>query len=414
MRCVFLLCLTLAALPLKAQDTLRVRLNEADSLFLRGNLLLLAEHYRINASKALELQAGLWDNPTLSVELSTYNSNRSRVLDVGKGGEKIISLQQLLYTAGKRNKRVAFASEATRLTEYEFAELMRTLKFELRDRFFESLFLMRTIRRFSEQITVLRETVEAFEKESARNNISLKEVVRLKALLFQLTNDRTEINLELTDNQRVLRNLLGTQAYILPVSDSTRLARYRLGPFTADDLKARAFRNRPDLHVTESLARQAELGLSLEKAQAVPDLQVGATYDQAGSYINNYVGISVSSAIPLLNRNQGNIRAARQHVDYRRQLLDQKKIELANEVVTAVRKVEEVEQASTGQRLTEPLDQLSKGMYENFRKRNISLLEFVDFVETYQETIREYNRLQATRIKAYEELNFTVGEELFH
>ncbi|MBO9639538.1 MAG: TolC family protein, partial [Siphonobacter aquaeclarae] len=137
-------------------------------------------------------------------------------------------------------------------------------------------------------------------------------------------------------------------------------------------------------------------------------------YDQAGSYINNYVGISVSSAIPLLNRNQGNIRAARQHVDYRRQLLDQKKIELANEVVTAVRKVEEVEQASTGQRLTEPLDQLSKGMYENFRKRNVSLLEFVDFVETYQETIREYNRLQATRIKAYEELNFTVGEELFH
>ncbi|MNL89198.1 hypothetical protein D3C87_2193750 [compost metagenome] len=52
-------------------------------------------------------------------------------------------------------------------------------------------------------------------------------------------------------------------------------------------------------------------------------------------------------------------------------------------------------------------------MYDNFQKRNITLLEFIDFIETYNESVREFNRLQSDRIKVYEELSFVVGEELF-
>ena len=81
----------------------------------------------------------------------------------------------------------------------------------------------------------------------------------------------------------------------------------------------------------------------------------------------------------------------------------------------AVQKVGIAEKAyqSVENQFTDQFQLLSKGMFENFQKRNITLLEFIDFIETYNESIREYNRLQADRIKVYEELNFVVGEELF-
>ncbi|RYF46806.1 MAG: TolC family protein, partial [Cytophagaceae bacterium] len=88
-------------------DSLTLTLRQADSLFLRNNLLLLAERFRVDASQAQVLQAGLYDNPTVTLELSTYNPETRRIPDIGRQGQKIVSVQQLLYTAGKRNKRVA-------------------------------------------------------------------------------------------------------------------------------------------------------------------------------------------------------------------------------------------------------------------------------------------------------------------
>ena len=120
------------------------------------------------------------------------------MLDVGRGGEKIISIQQLLYTAGKRNKRVALATEAAHLTELELLDLLRGLRFELRSRFYAIYFQQQTLARYDRQIATIQTTVTAYEREYERNNVSLRELLRLKALLFQLSNDRTEIRFQLS------------------------------------------------------------------------------------------------------------------------------------------------------------------------------------------------------------------------
>ena len=111
-----------------AQDALRLSLKQVDSLFLQNNLILLSERFRIEASKAAVIQARLWDNPTLSTEWNAYNPDKKRVLDVAKGGQKIVSIEQVLLTAGKRSKQVALAIENAQMTEYEFLDLLRTLK----------------------------------------------------------------------------------------------------------------------------------------------------------------------------------------------------------------------------------------------------------------------------------------------
>ncbi|MBB5283836.1 cobalt-zinc-cadmium efflux system outer membrane protein [Rhabdobacter roseus] len=415
MRLLSVALFVFVSFSLSAQDTLRISLAQADSLFIQNNLAILAERYRIEASRAFELQDRLWENPNLFVEISAYNGTRGKVLDVGQQGQKIISVQQLVYTASKRNKRVALAAESTRMTEYEFFELIRALKFELRERFFETYFLSHTIQLFDAQMATLQATVAAFEKEYNRNNVALKEVLRLKALLFQITNDRTTIQYELLDNQRELRNILQVEVPISPRIDSAQLRRYRLGTYTSQSLQEKALLSRADLRIAESLARQAELNYSLQKALAVPDLRLGATYDQAGSYINNYLGLSLSTDLPILNRNQGAIRAARSMITYQKTLENAHKASILNEVETALRKVQEADKVfeSVEGSFAAQFELLSRGIYDNFQKGNITLLEFIDFIETYNESIKQFNRLQADRIRVYEELNYAVAEELF-
>ncbi len=396
-------------------DSLRLTRRQADSLFLSNNLLLLAERFRVEAAQAQIAQAKLFDNPSVSVELSTYNSQTHRVFDVGGEGQKIVTVSQLLYTAGKRNKRIALASEVARLTQFELLDLLRGLRFELRSRFYAIYFQQRTLARFDQQLSILQTTVDAYEKEYARNNVSLRELVRLKALLFEIGNDRTEILLQLADDQRTLRTLLGVEQPIQPLVFEETLGRYQLPNIPDDSLRTLALRNRPDLLATESLTQQAKLNLDLQRALTRPDLRLGGTYDQAGSYVPNYLGVSVTADIPLTNRNQGGVAAARAQISYQQRIQQQKVVQVSNDVATSLQKVREVdgrlrsiESGFTGQ-----FDLLNQGVITSFRQGNITLLEFVDLIESYNQSVRELNRLKADRVGAYEELNYLTGENLF-
>ncbi|CAG5068474.1 hypothetical protein DYBT9623_01205 [Dyadobacter sp. CECT 9623] len=400
---------------LHAQDTLRLSIRQADSLFLQNNLELLAEKYQIDIAKSMEIQDKLWNNPTFGVEVSAYNPSRG-AFDVGKNGQKAFTISQMITRAGKRNKQVALDVESTRKSEYQFYDLIRTLKFELREIFFESYYLEQTIALYDNQINTLTTTVAAFQKEYERKNISLKEVVRLKALLFQLSNNRADILFEIQENQRDLRTLVNTDRPVKPTVDSSDIRRYELARYTPSVLKEKALQSRADLKVAQSLTKEAELNYTLQKALAVPDIEIGAVYDQASNYVNNYFGVNASISLPFFNRNQGNIRAAKTNISYYKTAENARQNSIGNQVDAAIEKVNIAEKAyqSVENQFTDQFQLLSTGIYDNFQKRNITLLEFIDFIETYNESIQEYNRLQADRIKVYEELNYVVGEELFN
>ncbi|GAB3256470.1 TolC family protein [Larkinella harenae] len=398
----------------KAQDTLSIQLRQADSLFVGRNLLALAGRYQIDAAQAQVLQAGLFDNPTVTVELNAFNPGRRRVLDVGREGQKFVSIEQLLYTAGKRNKRVELAKESARLTELEFRDLLRALRFELHSRFYELYFQQNTLARYDQQLDVLQNTVNAFEEQFRRNNVSLRELLRLKSLLFQLGKDRTEILAQLADQQQYLQTLLSTGQPIRALVNETALSRLRPSAQSLDSLRSLALQNRPDVQISESLTRQAQLNFNLQKALAKPDVRIGGIYDQASNYIQHYVGVSAAVDLPLFNRNQGAIRAARSQIDYQKGLQQQKTIQVENEVTAVWQKVRNAEQMirSVEGRFEEQFEELNQGVVQNFLKRNISLLEFVDLFETYTENIRDLNRLKADRMAAYEEFNYVVGTDL--
>ncbi len=407
--------LVLFSTVVRAQDTLSLTLAQADSLFLQRNLLSLAGRYQIEASQAQIIQARLLDNPTITAELNAYNPAGRKAFDVGGNGQKAFSIQQTILLASKRSKRVAVAAEQARLTELQFADLLRSLRFELHSRFYDVYFTQNTLREYTNQRTRLTETIQAFERQFNRNNVALRELVRLKALLLQLNNDQLDLQTQLIGQQRDLRTLLQTTLPVRPLLTNADLNRYVNRLPSLDQAVNLAIENRPDLRGAETLVRQAEANVSLQKALAKPDLRVGGLYDQNASYTPNYTAVTLGIDLPLLNKNQGNIRSARAQADYQRLVQRNARTAIENEVQAALEQIQRTEAAYQAIDPSFPAQfgELNQGVLRNFEKGNLSLIEFVDLFETYLENIQQLNRLSADRVNAYEQLSFTVGTDLF-
>lgn len=390
-------------------DTLRVSLEQAEQIFLQKNLLLLSQRYQVDAVKANEIQQRLYDNPTLSAEFATYGSNH-KWFDVGGNGQKVFGIDQVITLAGKRNKRVLLAKEQSVEADRGFYDLMRSLKYELRQNFYTVAYADDLAAQYKEQLQQLQQIINAYETQAVKGNVSLKDAVRLKAEYIQLSADRNAIIMEAITARQVLQLLMDTTAHIVP--EKIKLDIKAL----PDDatLAAIARQNRSDLRVQESRVRQEQLNFNYQRALATPDLTVGAGYDQNGSYVSHLYSLRVAMDIPLFNRNQGNIKAAKSMIRSSELALSYKQSEVDKEVAAALSRFNEAEKEyrSTERSFNKDFPEVNRAVIENFNKGNISLLEFVDFFENYNIAIRQLNQLHKQRRLAWEDLEYTLGTRL--
>lgn len=393
----------------QVQDTLHISLEKAEQIFLQKNLLLLAQHYQVESSKANEIQQKLYENPSFSTELAAYGGNY-RWFDIGGNGQKAFGIDQVILLGSKRRKRVLLAKEETAGVSADFYELMRSLKYELRQSFYTVAYADELIGQYDLQMEQLRRIISAYEIQASARNVPLKDAVRLKAEYIQLSADRNTVVMDAITARQTLALLLDTSSVIVP--DKAPLEAARLPELP--ELIKKARENRPDLQKQQSLFRQEQLNLSYQKALAVPDISLGAGYDQNGNYINNLYTLRASIDLPLFNRNQGNIKAARAQVQSSGLIADYKQKEIETEIAASFARFREAEKEyqSAEQGFNRDFPEVNLSVIENFNKGNISLLEFIDFFENYNTALRQLNQLHKQRRLAWEELEYTTGTRL--
>jgi len=410
--------LLIFSLSSMAQVIQPITLQEAEDTFLHRNYQLLAQRFRIDADQALVQQARLWSNPSFSATWGFGTTDKIQPFYGGNGGEIAYSVDQLITLAGKRNKAVQLAKLNATTTQSEFFELMRTLRLQLRSNYYQLYFLQETEKVLQQQLSNLQKIVDAYEEADKKGSVAHADVIRLRALIVGLTNDYTDLKQQELASQLNLQQLLGNDHQYAPRVDTEGLSRYNLNMkgYTLPALIDTALLNRPDLRIAQQQLQQAQMNYSLQKALAVPDLHVGATYDKAGSYANNFVGLTLGIDLPFWNRNQGNIRSAGSQVKVQEQTLAQGNNIVATDVQQAVQKISLMDRQyqlldfkSFNQEYNKLIDEVAL----NFRKGNISLLQFIDYFNSYSDNVKNTNKLMLDRITAYEELNFATGAELF-
>ena len=401
----------------QASDTLRLTIPEAEQQFSKTNFSLLAQKFNIEASKAQIIQARLLPNPTINLEQTIVpTTNLANSETIGAFGQRAIQIQQLILIGGKRNKQVDVATIGVEMSEYQFTELVRELLFQLRSNFYSIHYLQKTLGIYSQEIQNITRLVDAYQGQVDKGNIPVKEVIRLESLLITLQTEQTNIRKQIIDNESVIKILLAnnSQKTIEPVTNDDALDGLNLQSVKLADLIADAIENRPDRKLQEASIRMASANLALQKAFAKPDITVGYSYDRAGSYVNDYHAITISMGLPFFNKNQGNIKAAEYQIQGNKQYLAQAANQVDNEVLQALTKAQLSEDLyrKMDKGFLPKFEKLIQGVVENYQKRNLTLIEFTDFLESYKSSFTQLNSLQNDRIQAFEYLNFVVGKKV--
>ena len=414
--CLFLVLLSCALINIQAQDTLRVTIQEAEKQFLQKNFLLLAAKYRISEADAAIIQAKLYPNPNFSINQGMYNQDTRKWFDLSSTGETAVSLQQVIILAGKRNKQIDIARINSQISVYEFYDLIRTLRYELRSSFYSLYFLSEPIAVYDREIESLKTLIDAYTAQYNKGNIAFKDLARLQALQFSLQNERLDLLKQVAEKQTNLGLLMGDSISlpIKPVPDSGFVNRIDVSSLNYLELVDSALVNRYDLKAANAQVQLNQTNFSLQRSLRVPDLTVGANYDRAGSYVRNFNALSLAIDLPFWNRNQGNIKMAQSQIEESRQLQSQAELQVRADISKAYKQLLETDKLyrTVSLQFTPDYEKLLDGIIKGYQNHTISLLEFIDYYETYKNSKLEYNRLQNNRLDALENLNLATGTNI--
>lgn len=412
---LFISSLVFAQAP---QDTARLRLPEAEKMFLDSNLQLLAQRYNIDANKALVIQARLWPNPNFSIGHTLYSGAIGQFFPLGQNDETTAGLSQLILLAGKRNKQVKLAQAQVNLTEYQFFDLLRTLKYTLRTDFFNIYYLQRSAKVYDDEIRALQQIVAAFAEQQGKGYISEKEVVRIQAQLISFQTEYSELLSQINDLQSELRLILQARAgvYIDPVSDSQAIRALDPAQYPLPTLLDSAYHNRSDLQIARANTDISKLNYNYQRSLAVPDLTLSLGYDEAGSFLTNYYGVGASIDLPFFNRNQGNIKSARSTIASNETAQKNTRATVEENVTRSLQKAFEEDKLvkSIDPKFYGDFQRLMHEVLVNYQKRNISLLDFLDFYDSYKQNTLQLNTIQYNRVSAFEDINFYTGTNFFN
>ena len=412
------LCVNLASGQVRT-DTVSIKLDSAEKLFLGGNFTLLAQKYNIQAQKALEIQSKLYPNPNLSVYYSLYNTQTKKFFPVGSGtsgGELSGQVSQLIYLAGQRNKQVRIAEANTRMAEYQFYDLIRTLKYTLRTDFYNIYFLIHSASVYNEEIKSLQQVVNAFEEQEGKGYIAEKEVIRIKAQLYTLLGEYNSLIGQINDQESELRLVLQVKgSFIVPDLDSIKISAFSPSTFSLATLLDSAYKNRADLLMARTSVEASKLNYNYQKALGVPNLTLALAYDQQGSYINNLTSLGAAIDLPLFNRNKGNIQAAKITTDANNALQQSTEATVQENVSHALEKAfaNDKMYRSIDPKFIKDFDHMLHEVLINYEKRNLTLLDFLDFYSSYKDNILSSNNIQFNRISSFEDINYYTGTEFY-
>lgn len=427
MRYLFFCALTLSVFRIYGQvgnTDISLTPAQIESLFLDQNLELIAGKMNVSVCDAEIIQAKLWDNPTFSInDLNLWSSEAQREGETipplfgsfGRNMQFSVELSQIINLSGKRGKLVAMQKVSRDIALTQFEQLLIGLKLELRKSIAEIIYNRDYKSILLKQRESLESVISAYKKQYDNGNISKSELLRLQSELYRLDNEINGINTELNGLQKTIKNLLciqsvntinikgGEMNYPSPLSIS-------LGT-----LIDQASESHPAINLQREQTQYYKKSKKYEKSLRVPDLGISVGYDRRGGVWRDFIGFGISIDIPVFNRNQGAIKAAQ---IYRRQsevLAGQQENAVRNELTAAYdnyTNVYDMYKKSDMDSFTEEMDEMLGVFTKNMINRNISMVEYMDFFDSYLNSKNIMLTMKKDISMRYEELQYAAGTEI--
>ena len=288
---------------------------------------------------AEKVKAGLFSNPTLDIEAGTGALTGSRAestLSVG--------ISQEFLLAGKRSKRLAVAERELAIYKCQLADKERLIREEAQTLFYDLMLAEQRLALADRSIALNRKLLEVSRDRLAAGDIPELEMNLVKVELARSEASRIDVQKKLHQSQEKLAAItglpLGTQYAMSGTFQSTTTLSKALA-----DLKQLALGRRPDIKALEAERERGQAGVSLAKAESLPNLTVGLALwrDTRSMKIGALegtdkawtMGMRLSMPIPVFDRNQAGVQEARARQDSAESRLSTAIRNLEHEVETA-------------------------------------------------------------------------------
>ncbi len=395
-----------------------VTLDNLEAAFLQKNYALIANKFNVDRIDAEIIQEKLWQNPTLSISevnlWKTYNVEEQPYLfgKYGKNQQISVELEQLIETAGKRKKRVAIKELEKNSALFEYEELLRELKKELRQTYFSLARIQSEKKELQNSIDLFEQMMTQYQRQADLKNVPKADFYRLQTELIGLQKDQIELENQEIEYINKLRLLTQNSDLNVNEIDFSRFNSHSKSiPFNAKQL---AKEQNIALKKQENEINLAEKQLILEKAQRTPDLAFQVNYDRGGNIMRDFVGVGVSIDLPIFNTNKGNIKASEIVLNQQQITKNALHSELDISIDRLQNQISQLDKALIQWKKLNNQEQLT--MIDNYKKhlqnKQITLLEFIDFTQAYRESQKAYLDLLENYQNTFEELNYIVGQDL--
>lgn len=371
-----------------SRDSVACSIEEMWQRTLRHHLLLNAKQKEVEVAKASLAQEKLWENPQISLSHNINNPVTHRYFEFNKEGQTDIQISQRIYIAGQRGERMRMASEEMSRAQYEQLDAERLMRKELSGQMVQLFTLQQKVDVVQKEVLSMDTILQAYEEQKAKGNVSSIEIMRISGLRLQLLQEKAELMAGITRLQQSIRLMggLDAQTVIVPKIDYAANAAM-LEKIQLSTMK-RELSDRSDIRADEHEVKSAEHHVKLQKANALPEINLTGEWDKNGSIGRNFFAFGVTFSLPVLNRNQGNIRAARASLNSKRLLQDWNLRQAHSEMEIAWEKLQMdlaiVKEAEKHQGME--IDRMLEEVQAQYMKRNISLLELADYYQTYKNT----------------------------
>lgn len=410
----------------QSNTTLKLTPSQVETVFLEQNLELISEKMNVSLADAEIAQAKLWENPNLSiggVNLWTTSKQREGESEVipplfgsfARNTQFTVELSQLIQTANKRNKLISREKIAKDIAIQEFEILLRGLKIELRKSINEIIYLQSYQDVLKLQEKHLNELIASYKKQMLQGNIAKTELFRLQSSLLEVEKEDNETSATLNEEIKNLKTLLSIDPSVQIQIEREPINTIAPSSISLAQLLLQAGENRADIKKAKLQTKYFEKDLAYEKAQRVPDVTISGSYDRFGGVWKDFVGFGISFDIPVLNRNQGAIKAARISRDQSQYVEKQQINQLQHEVVEAYTnylQTYSLYEKINNNELFAELDSMLDIYTKNLLNRNISMLEYIDFTESYKSNKETILSTLKDVIIQFEELQYVIGTEI--
>lgn len=413
-----------ATLPPTPTDTLHVTLDQAQARFMQANFQLLAQHFTIDVANSAIRQALLRDNPNLQLEVNAYNPTTKAFFPLGTqtdplnptGGTFVAQIQQLIDISGRRSKLVQLSRTGVAVQQAAFEDLLRQARFQLVQSFYNVVAERRKLNFTEQERTQLGRLLAGYRERLRLGTVASYEVTRLELEQQSLERDRSDQLNQLTQDQATLRVLLATAGSVFVAPEGVEF----LPPPPATvpalaDLETQAFALRPDLRAATQQTAYTQQNLAVQRSLAVPKLLVGADYASQGNTYVHYFGLQSAIDLPVFNRNQGNIQAAKVGIQQSGFALNGVHLQVEQDVASAYEQLQRaigLRQSITPDYLSRTAN-VSRDAVADYNRRLIDLVSFIDKFRAYKEAQLGLIDISSRLLQAEQQVNFATNAKVF-